>query len=218
MIRRALLVVASAVFSFSVLAWADDLDEALKARVPVVELEHGFAHACPVPQGLVTAWHVAKDDEDRLSVIVAGAHEIAAGTARRHRALDAALWPMPEGMAALPIAAAPAKKGDRVRIVGFAPNFEPRVVRTEVEYVVGAHIITKDHADAGSSGSCVVNEAGEVVAINVAGKPKEGASKEGTTGAYGILIAIARFQEDQFRPLPKVEEGVLPPLNLQARR
>lgn len=188
-----LLLVAPAVFSAE-----DDLPQ----RVPVVEQYHSLGHACPVAWGLVTAWHVAGNEGDAHLGFVVGGRELEASTALRHRTLDAALWPMPDGMEALPAARVPAKAGDRVRIVGFEQNFRPRVVRTEVDYVIGAQFVTRDGAGYGSSGSCVVNDAGEVVGINIGGKDKQGGA-----GTLGISVAIDRFAPEQFRqPEPEPAE------------
>ena len=67
-----------------------------------------------------------------------------------------------------PIAAVDPKVGDRVTIVGY--NFDkgakPYIVKTKITDFSAGVLYTEDTPGPGSSGSCVFNEEGEVVAIN----------------------------------------------------
>lgn len=51
--------------------------------------------------------------------------------------------------------------------------FMPRVFKTRVVSVVGGMVFMRDAGTPGSSGSCVLSEAGEIVAINIGGMTLE---------------------------------------------
>lgn len=83
--------------------------------------------------------------------------------------------------------AAPAV-GDRVWFVGYELNgrrfLEPRIIEARVQRVVANHVVYSPGGQPGSSGSCVLNERAEVVAIHCA-TSESGAAGFGP-GVFGV--------------------------------
>lgn len=93
----------------------------------------------------------------------------------------------------LPLASAAPKPGDRVFFLGYDWSNRKKamgdeVVEAKVTRVVALHVVFIPSGQPGSSGSCVVNEAGEVVAINEGGYPSDDGETVGIAiGVYGGL-------------------------------
>lgn len=89
----------------------------------------------------------------------------------------------------LPLASEAPKPGDRVFFLGYDWTNRKRalgdeVIEAKVTRVVALHLVFVPSGQPGSSGSCIVNEAGEVVAINEGGYPAD----DGET--VGIAIGV----------------------------
>lgn len=88
--------------------------------------------------------------------------------------------------------------GDRVFFVGFdfrkkGDAFAPRVFEAKVIRLVNGHLIYSPSGVPGTSGSCVLNERGEVVAINAGGRETEDKAQIGVAvGVWGALLEIGR--------------------------
>lgn len=93
------------------------------------------------------------------------------------------------------------KVGDKVRLIGFDTRnhktaYAEKVFDTTVARVVAGHLILSDAGTRGSSGSCVLNERGEVVAVNARGEPMEnGREVGGVVGVWGEWLD--RLREDK---------------------
>jgi hypothetical protein len=90
-----------------------------------------------------------------------------------------------------PAAASPPKPGDRVRFLGYDRDtrksaYLPREFDRSVVRVVAGHLILDTPGEAGSSGSCVLNQAGEVVAVNARGEQTKAGEPIGSVvGVWG---------------------------------
>lgn len=88
------------------------------------------------------------------------------------------------------------KPGDKVRFRGFdfrrkRDAFAPRDFQAIVLRVVNGHVIFSPPGVHGTSGSCVLNEAGEVVAINSFGADMEDRNTVGgAVGVWGDLLEL----------------------------
>lgn len=96
--------------------------------------------------------------------------------------------------------------GDRVWLLGYDWRNRGRamaddVIEARVTRVVALHVIFTPSGKPGSSGSCLVNDAGEVVAINEGGYETE--DKEEAGLAVGVWGALSRIPEAQSVPGPK---------------
>lgn len=93
----------------------------------------------------------------------------------------------------LPVAANPPQAGDRVYLLGFSWKnkktlLDDDVIEAKVTRVVALHVAFFPSGQPGSSGSCIVNEAGEVVAINEGGYPTDDGEEVGIgVGVWGNL-------------------------------
>ena len=94
------------------------------------------------------------------------------------------------------------KPGDRLWFLGWdfrkrKDAFAPRVFQSEVLRVRNGHVIMTPAGVPGTSGSCVLNQHGEVVAINSAGMELEDKSQVGiAVGVWGDLLDIGRGREE----------------------
>lgn len=177
----------------------------------IVHVRRGLtrAHACAVRDDiLLTAEHVV-DDRWRAAVAwsdLAG-NEGTAVTIDTDPARDLAVLRIERGRPGRvwPLAAMAPARGDRVRIVGYDNDDDdpakPRTVEAKVIAVDAGHIDYSKSPGYGSSGFCVLNDAGEVVAINHAGQTRaDGSMRYGTgVSVYGAWAPV----------LPPREEGLL---------
>jgi trypsin-like peptidase len=157
----------------------------------------GFGHACPISAGLaLTARHVIDprpfdpetplqpgrwNDEDGHEGIFLPLN------VARDRDLGLITGEFPHWYE---IAKAPPKRGERLRIVGFEWQKKGRFLAPKVwtvEYLrqTGGMLIVSENPDSGSSGSCVLNEAGEVVGIEVWGFEVNGLKVGGVVKVVG---------------------------------
>jgi hypothetical protein len=89
----------------------------------------------------------------------------------------------------LRVAAEAPKPGDRIWFLGYSwknrkSAMDDDVIEARVTRVVALHVIFTPSGQPGSSGSCVVNDAGEVVAIN------EGAYETGGREEAGVAVGV----------------------------
>lgn len=155
-----------------------------------------LAHACPISatEALTNA-HVANEYFVWSSRGVSGT--LAPGHDSSYRDLS---WIKPEGETQFPtwypIATEAPVEGQRLWFVGYdwrdsGKAFGPRVFSVEVIRVIGGHVAYKPAGVPGSSGSCVLNEKGEVVAINKGGLDLEDKSRVGiAVGIWGPWLQI----------------------------
>lgn len=92
----------------------------------------------------------------------------------------------------LPVAAEAPKPGDRVYFLGYdwgskKAAMGPDVVEARVTRIVALHVLFVPSGKPGSSGSCLVNEAGEVVAINEGGFDTDDGEAGISIGVWGDL-------------------------------
>jgi hypothetical protein len=101
-------------------------------------------------------------------------------------------------------AAAPPAPGDRMRTTGYdwrsvSRAFARRVWESHVVRVVAGHLILDRAAESGSSGSCVVNDADEIVAVNMGGRVV-GTGNETVgvaVGVWGDLLELPPTEPQQ---------------------
>lgn len=93
----------------------------------------------------------------------------------------------------LPLAQSEPKPGDRVYLLGYdwrnrKTAMDDDVIEARVTRVVALHVLFTPSGQPGSSGSCLVNEAGEVVAINEGGYETDAGETVGlAVGVWGGL-------------------------------
>jgi hypothetical protein len=129
-----------------------------------------FAHGCVVEGKLYTNYHVM-DKVRRVSWSDLDGREGIAHTKRENEARDIVLLetdvPVGEGFKR---AAAPPAAGEMLRTFGYSKGdtdfFAPRVLETKAVRTSAGHLSYVGGLFEGSSGACVLNEAGEVVGIN----------------------------------------------------
>lgn len=100
----------------------------------------------------------------------------------------------------LPLAQAPPMAGDRLWLLGYSWENRKRamaddVIEARVTRVVALHVIFTPSGQPGSSGSCLVNDAGEVVAINEGGYETD--AKEEAGLAVGVWGSLSRMPDAQ---------------------
>lgn len=159
----------------------------------------GMAHACPVAEGkALTNAHVIQRSTPLGEEIVDGMNystdngddgSVVPFSISSFRDLAVVSGPF---KAFYKIAEKIPLPGDKVRFIGYdlrnkKDAFATRVFETEVVRVVAGRLIMKDAGVLGSSGSCVLNEAGEVVAINGFGMPVGVGDEVG--GAYLVVAS-----------------------------
>lgn len=154
-----------------------------------------MAHACPIgPNRALTNGHVIGHDWERFIWESDGHLGLlgAPSTTEKDRFRDLGTV-RPWGGQTFPrwyaVAKQPPQVGDRVyfRAYDFRRKkdaFAPVVVATTVVRVLNGHVIYSPAGTPGSSGSCVLNQAGEVVAINAAGM------ELGDKNVVGIAVGI----------------------------
>jgi hypothetical protein len=90
------------------------------------------------------------------------------------------------------------KPGDRIWFLGYSwknkkSAMEPDVIEARITRIVALHLLFTPSGKPGSSGSCVVNEAGEVVAINEGGYSVDDGGEVGL--AVGVWNGLWRMPE-----------------------
>jgi hypothetical protein len=168
------------------------------------------AHACPIsPRVALTNAHVIdvrpfdesvkpfpfawSDGTGASGFLVPLELERARDLARVQPLRESDVFPSP-----LSVASVPPKAGDRVWLLGFSwknrkSALEDDVIEARVARVVASHVIFTPAGRPGSSVSCVVNEWGEVVAINEGGYETD----DGAAGlAVGVWGNLHRMPED----------------------
>jgi hypothetical protein len=156
------------------------------------------AHACPVsPLLALTAAHVAERDEASGHKGLVPYHfsngygesgYLSDGAAAIGEDLGT-LTPGAPLVYYYKIAAMPPGAGDKLWLLAYdwrktKSAFADRVIEAETLRIQADHIIYRGAGPLGSSGSCVLNAAGEVVGINVAGVVLE------DHGAVGIAVGV----------------------------
>lgn len=179
----------------------------LAATVPdlswVLKLSNGsnLAQACPISMDkALTNRHVANASTEWIWGVAEGEqfHGIArTGDVDIYRDLG---FIRPVTVARFPhwyqIAKFAPKAGDRIWFIGFdwrkgKDGFAPRTFPAEVLRIFNGNLIFKSAGAPGSSGSCILNEAGEVVAINQGGKDMEDKQEDGTgVGIWGDWLSL----------------------------
>ena len=159
-----------------------------------------FGHGCPVGETeMFTARHVALP-ENRSNYVVWSTQNGVTGSAwvedsdlRRDLARMRSDTPFPH---VYRIAAEIPTVGDRVLIVGYnySKSLQPKILSIKVENVVAGHLVLSPGATRGFSGSCVLNEQNEVVAILTGGVGQE-------ERPYGIApIVVGVWGDVSWRP------------------
>lgn len=168
----------------------------------------GAAHACPLAADLIlTNGHVVDPrpfDPDvptlpyRYSDGAGNAGVVA--PVSTERCADLAVMAVRPGgtVKPYPRASVAPEPGDHVWFIGYdwsSKNkaFAEKVIDAKVLRVVAGHLILDEAGDPGSSGSCVLNAKGEVVAINSFGKQVGvGEEVEGVVGVWGDWLESCR--------------------------
>ena len=172
--------------------------------------KRAFAQACPIGPGLaLTNAHVIGDEkyhryiwESRGSVGLLGSPRTTEYDHFRDLA-RVAPWREPQFPKWYDIATAAPVPGDKVHFRGWdfrkrkdafaARDFEATVIR-----VRNAHVYYYPPGVEGTSGSCVLNAAGEVVAINVLGMATEDNNGVGGgVGVWGDLLQLGQERAAQ---------------------
>lgn len=92
--------------------------------------------------------------------------------------------------------------GDRVYLLGYAWGTKKNAfgedrIEARVTRIVARHIVFYPSGKPGSSGSCLLNELGEVVGINAWGKDTDDKDEVGlAVGVYGDLLTIPEGKEN----------------------
>lgn len=158
---------------------------------------YGVGHACQVgPLVALTAAHVVARGSETFSMRWsdhagnAGRLEAPAGPASKREDLAVMVSDRPFARWYEVAKDAP-KVGDIVTVTGFQWGGRgrvllERVVVTRVARVVAGHLELRDGAKPGSSGSCVLNALGELVAINVGELPVDGSLTMPAGWAVGV--------------------------------
>lgn len=168
------------------------------------------AHACPIePRVALTNGHVVdmrpfdasvkpfpyawSDGTGASGFLVPMELENARDLARVQPLREGDVFPHP-----LRVAAQAPAAGDRVYLLGYdwrnrKSAMADDVIEARVTRVVALHVIFTPSGQPGSSGSCVVNEAGDVVAINAGGYETD--AKEAAGLAVGVWGALWRMPE-----------------------
>lgn len=95
-----------------------------------------------------------------------------------------------------PLAHDAPKVGDRIYFLGFEfkneqEAFGPKQFKGVVTGLFNGHLIFKSAGQPGTSGSCILNEAGETVAINQGGKDTENQGEAGIgVGVWGDWLSL----------------------------
>lgn len=130
-----------------------------------------LAHACPLSSDrAITNAHVANESY----VWSVGDASGTVAIADRTSPFRDLAWIKPEGGKFprwFPIAAQPPQPGEELFFVGYDwrkqdQAFAVRVFKVKALRVIGGHLAYKPAGEPGSSGSCVVNSRGEIVAVN----------------------------------------------------
>lgn len=163
-----------------------------------VQVMQERAHGCAVREDvLLTARHVVEDNRDGQLWLYAAWSDGAGNEGRAvledaDQARDVVLLRITSGVPGRvhPLASVAPQVGDRVRIAGYDEDHPTRVraVETEVLGVEAGHVFYRKSPGFGSSGSCVLNAADEVVAINHAAQFDAGGSVRWGQGVsvYGV--------------------------------
>jgi S1-C subfamily serine protease len=152
----------------------------------------GMAHACPIEGGLlVTNAHVAID-QPTVRWSDGSGNE---GTAELQASMldaDLAVLRIVRGHVGheFPIAHEAPQPGEKVAIRGYRRDnrkvlLAERRVITKITRIEAGHLVFEDDAFPGSSGSCVLNVRGEVVAINSAGL---GTDVQNERGGWAVAV------------------------------
>lgn len=184
----------------------------------------GIAHACPAGGQLLTAAHVVEDEtHSAWQGGVPIAWEDMAGHGgwvsmdSGDTARDVVIVSPVKDSPPLPSFTYPLAKGfkvgEAVYIIGYRFTAEhptePVLVRAKITGSIAGHVFYDKTPGEGSSGGCVINEAGEVIAVNVGGllKPKGlgGESREIIAGIGVLVIGPWRLNEDP-KPLAEGQE------------
>lgn len=182
----------------------------------------GIAHACPAGGRLLTARHVLRGVWHWSPKAIAWEDQAGHGgrvvvsdedTARDVVVLSAASQAPPLPSFTYPLASG-FHLGEQVYILGYRFDAEhptaPILVRAKITGSIAGHVFYDKTPGEGSSGGCVINAAGEVIAVNVGGllKPKGlgGEGKEIIAGIGVLVIGQWRMNEDP-KPLAQDPEG-----------
>jgi S1-C subfamily serine protease len=161
-----------------------------EAQEPVYALElsgpEGFGHGCPLsPTTLLTAAHVMLQAGSplrgfgpaplRWRETPSGVHGVVVFL-DRDPAADLAVMRGVDGgpsfTRSFPLAASAPKVGEMLSVIGYdwrrKTFFSPRVWKLKFVGESAGHLFVEGNPGPGSSGACVLNEAGEVVGINIA--------------------------------------------------
>lgn len=168
----------------------------------------GAGHACPVePRIALTNGHMVdlRPFGDTVLAPFGSAYSDGVGNAgflvpineRLERWRDlAAVEPLTQGAVfvdPLPVAKQPPLAGDRIWLLGYdwrskKSALADDVIEAKVTRIVALHVQFYPAGQGGSSGSCVLNDAGEVVAINSAGWPTDDKEEGGqAVGIWGVF-------------------------------
>lgn len=188
-------------------------DPDTSAAVPVYG-RHGIAHACAIgPHELLTSAHVVDHQPFNKSfplfpVISSYGH------LESYRSLDIEDLAFMRSETVLPhyakLATEEPQPGERVWIVGYdwrtAKNASgKRIWKGRILRVVAGHLVTDFPADYGTSGSCVFNQAGEVLGVVRSlfktGEIQESYTNTAAVGVWGGLLEPFRtkkiFKEEE---------------------
>ena len=171
--------------------------------------ERSMAQACPIaPDLALTNGHVVKDQswlDGSVSIapyIWEGSGQTgivgAPGTTRWDTFRDLAYVTPYKGTFPrwYQIAKDAPKPGDHLRFIGWdfrkrRDAFAPRTFDATVIRVRNGHVIFYPPGVPGTSGSCVLNDRGEVVAVQAFGQPLEDKTTvDGAVGVWGDLLAL----------------------------